>query len=698
MTIAALLPLTAAVAQIPSTYRQIKTPQLHQINLPQPKRIQLANGMVVFLLEDHELPLIRGTARIRGGGRDVAADKAGLVGIYGQSWRTGGTESKTGDQLDDLLEARAAKVETSGGEDSTVVRLDTLKGDFDTVFPVFVDLLEHPAFRQEKIDLAKTQANTGISRRNDDPMGIGTREANKLGYGLNSPYARQSEYSTISSITRDDLLSFHRRYVHPNNILLGLVGDFDTAAMEQKVRQTFDSWPRGPDAPKAAPAVGQATKPGVYFVAKDDVTQSNIYLVHGGTTRNNPDYYPLVVMNEILGGGFSGRLMNHIRSQLGLAYGVSGGVGAEWDHPGLFRVWMGTKSGTTLEAINAIRGDIAALQTQPFTEEELSQAKESILNAFVFTMDSKAKILNQQMTLEFYGYPTNYWDQYAAAIARVSAADVARVAKKYVQPNQTALLVVGKDKEFDKPLSSLGGVTPIDVTIPEPGARPASAAPASSNAAGTSLVRKIQDFVGGKAAIDAVQSVHATGNMNLRTPRGPMDVEVDQLTRYPDSHRNVMKTPMGEMTMVSTSEGAFMIGPMGTQDLPAPQRAGMQNESRQDLLTVLKNADKSDYTFTVTGNEKIGDIDAQVLQVNAAGSTFKWYVDPATGRILRKVAQGRMGEQTTDYTEWKKFGGVNLPVAFTVTADGQQAGSGKLTTVEINPPVDPSAFAKPPAK
>ena len=696
IAIAALMPLTAAMAQIPSTYREIKAPPLHQIKLPQPKRIQLANGMVVFLMEDHELPLIRGTARIRGGGRDIPADKAGLAGIYGQSWRTGGTESKTGDQLDDLLEARAAKVETNGSEDSTSVRLDTLKGDFDTVFPVFVDLLEHPAFRQEKIDLAKTQANTGISRRNDEPMGIGTREANKLGYGADSPYARQSEYSTIASITRDDLLAFHHRYVHPNNIILGLVGDFDTNAMEQRVRQTFDSWPRGTEAPKAAPIAGQSAKPGVYFVAKDDVTQSNIYLVHGGTTRNNPDYYSLVVMNEILGGGFSGRLMNHIRSQLGLAYGVSGGVGAEWDHPGLFRVWMGTKSGTTLEAINAIRGDIAALQTQPFTDEELSQAKESILNAFVFTMDSKAKILNQQMTLEFYGYPANYWDQYAAAIAKVSAADVARVAKKYVQPNQAALLVVGKDKEFDKPLSTLGTVTPIDVTIPEAGARPASAAPAPSNAAGTSLLRKVQDFVGGKAAIDAVQAVRATGSMNVRTPQGPMDIDVDQLTRYPDSHRNIMKTPMGEMTMVSTSEGAFMITPNGTQDLPASQRAGMQNESRQDLLTVLKNPEN--YTFNVTGSEKIGDIDAQVLEINTGGSTFKWYIDPATGRILRKVAQGRMGEQVTDYMEWKKFGGVNLPVAFSVTSGGQPAGGGKLTTVEINPPVDPNAFAKPAAK
>ncbi len=698
IAVAALLPLTAAVAQIPSTYREIKTPPLHQIKLPQPKRIQLANGMIVFLMEDHELPLIRGTARIRGGGRDVPADKAGLVGIYGQAWRTGGTEGRSGDQLDDFLEARAAKVETNGGEDSTFVRLDTLKGDFDTVFPVFVDLLQHPAFRQEKIDLAKTQANTGISRRNDEPMGIGTREANKLGYGPGSPYARQPEYSTISSMTRDDLLAFHRRYVHPNNIILGLVGDFDTAAMEQKVRQTFESWPRGPEAPKVAPAVGQPAKPGVYFVAKDDVTQSNIYLVHAGTTRNNPDYHSLVVMNEILGGGFSGRLMNHIRSQLGLAYGVSGGVGADWDHPGLFRVWMGTKSGSTLEAINAIRGDIAALQTQPFTDEELAQAKESILNAFVFTMDSKSKILNQQMTLEFYGYPANYWDQYAAAIAKVTIADVARVAKKYVQPNQTALLVVGKDKEFDKPLSTLGTVTPIDVTIPEPGAPPAGAKPAASNAEGTTLVKKVQDFVGGKAAIDAVQSMRMTGTMSRMTQQGPMDIEVDMLTKFPDTHRTVMKTPMGEMTIVSTPDAMFMSGPAGTQDLPGSQRAAMQSDARQDLLTVLKNADKPDYTFTVAGIEKVSYVDAQVLEVNSGGSAFKWYVDPATGRLLRKVAQGRTGEQVTDYTEWKKFGSLNLPVTFTVTAGGQPAGGGKITTVEINPPVDPNAFVKPVSK
>ncbi|MGH9421228.1 MAG: M16 family metallopeptidase, partial [Thermoanaerobaculia bacterium] len=194
---AALLSLPA-FAQV-SDYHDIKTPPLHQMQLPQPKRVQLANGMVIFLMEDHELPLIRGSARIRGGARDLPADKAGLAGIYSAAWRTGGTESKTGDELDDFLEARAARVETGASEDASNVSMSILKGDFDAVFPIFVDVLEHPAFRQDKVDLAKTQATSGISRRNDDPKGIADREMVKLGFGTDSPYARQSEYATINN-------------------------------------------------------------------------------------------------------------------------------------------------------------------------------------------------------------------------------------------------------------------------------------------------------------------------------------------------------------------------------------------------------------------------------------------------------------------------------------------------------------------
>ena len=689
---AALLSISTAFAQIPQSYKNIKIPQLHAMTPEKPRRVELPNGMLILLMEDHELPLIRGTARIRGGERDVPAAKAGLIGIYGQAWRTGGTVDKTGDQLDDLLEARAAKVETNGGDDSTFIRMDMLKGDFDTVFPIFVELLQHHAFRQDKVDLAKTQANTAIARRNDDPMALGQREAAKLGYGAESPYARETEYATIAGITRDDLIAFHDKYVHPNNIILGIVGDFDSAAMEARLRQTFESWPRGFEAPKAAPTDIHPAKPGIYFIKKDDVTQSNIYLVHEGIVRDNPDYYPLVVMNEILGGGFSGRLMNQIRSKMGLAYGVSGGVGADWDHPGLFRVWMGTKSGSTIEAINALRGEIGNLETVPFTRSELTQAKESILNAFVFTMDSKAKILNQQMTLAFYGYPVDYWDQYAEHIRGVNTEDVTRVAKKYVHPNQLRLLVVGKPSDFDKELSSLGPVSTIDVTIPEPGAKAAGAAPAASTPEGVALAHKVESFVGGKAAIAAVKSMKETGTMQMRGPQGPIDVEVETLTEFPESHRQVLKTPMGEMTVVSTPDAAFMTSPMGSRPLPESQREAMRKESRQDLLNVLRNIDNPAYTFAITGTQLIGQVNAQVLDVSADGSAFQWLVDPTSGRVLRKISQGRMGETVTEYTEWKTFGGVNLPVAFTVTSGGQPGGGGKIATVEINPPIPPDTF------
>lgn len=699
---AALLALASPAFTQVTDYRKIQTKPLRSFTQAQPKRVELANGMVIFLQEDHELPLIRGSALIHGGSRDVPADKAGLVGILAGSWRTGGTETKTGDQLDDILEARAARVETSGSEDSTRVSLDVLKGDFDFVFPIFVELLQRPAFRQDKIDLAKTQARTAISRRNDEPQTIMFREAQKLGYGADSPYARQPEYATISAITRDDLLAFHKRFVHPNNIVFGIVGDFDTATMEKKLRDAFSSWPRGEKAPPP-PAVNAMTRPGVYYVTKEDVTQGYIAAIHpAAVLRRDPDYYPVAVMNEILSGGFSGRLMNDIRSKAGLAYGVGGGIGAGWDRPQLFNAFiLGTKSPTTIQSIDLLKQEIGDLQSKPFTAEELQHAKDSILNAFVFTVDSKAKVLNQRQQLEFYGYPADYWQKYQKGIESVTAPEIERVAKKYVHPEQLAILVIGNQKEFEKPLATVyGKVTPIDVTIPEPGAAPAASSgattkPAGSSAAGASLVNKVREFVGGKNAIGNVQALREVGTMSIRTPQGPMDVEVEMVTRFPDSHRQVVKTPMGEMTMVSTPSAAFMITPNGSQDMPASQSQQMRTESKQDLLNVLKNADNPAYTFNLVGTEKVGDINAQILEVNADGATFKWYVDPLSGRVLKKVAQGRMGEQVTEFKEWKSVNGINLPVSFTVTAGGQPGGGGKLTTIEINPTVDPKAFEKP---
>jgi zinc protease len=187
-----------------------------------------------------------------------------------------------------------------------------------------------------------------------------------------------------------------------------------------------------------------------------------------GIKRDNPDYYAVRVFNEAFGGGFSSRLFRAIRTEKGLAYGVGGGIGSAFDHRGTLRLEMGTKSSTTIESILALDEQIDDVTKHPISDDEIKRAKDAILNGFVFNLDSPDKILRERMAYEFYGYPQDYLEKFRTGVEKVTAADVARVAAKYLHKDQLAVLVVGHSSEFDKPLSSLGPVTNIDIAIPPP--------------------------------------------------------------------------------------------------------------------------------------------------------------------------------------------------------------------------------------
>jgi zinc protease len=457
----------ASPAAAQTGWQQINIPPLPPFHPQEPHRFVLSNGMVIFLQEDHELPLIDGVARIRGGSRSEPADKIGLVDIYGEVWRTGGTKGQTGDQLDDYLEIRAAKVETNSTADSTTISWSCLKADFDDVFKAFDDLLREPEFRSDKVDLVQKEYFDAISRRNDNVDEIVGRESAKLAYGAQNPYARVAEYKTVAAVTRQDLVDWHRAHVNPSNIILGIVGDFDSAAMEAKLRQTYGAWPKGL-ALKEASIEPTPAKPGYYLVQKEDVNQSSIDMVAVGIRRDNPDYYAVRVFNEAFGGGFSSRLFRTIRTEKGLAYSVGGGIGTAFDHPGIVRLAMGTKSATTLESIQALDEQIDNVSKHPITEAEIKLAKDAILNSFIFNLDSPDKILRERMAYEFYGYPQDYLEKFRLGVEKVTPADVARAASRYLHKEKLAILVVGNPAEFDKPLSSLGAVTTIDITIPPP--------------------------------------------------------------------------------------------------------------------------------------------------------------------------------------------------------------------------------------
>jgi zinc protease len=463
----AVKPANSTKSAAVQPWKKIVIPPLHAFKPVQPRRIELANGLVIFLQEDHELPFINGSILIRGGSRDEPAAKAGLVTMYGQTWRTSGTATENGDQLDDQMEAKAAQIETSGSVASTSVRWSSLKGDFDTVFAATVDVLLHPTFRADKLQLARRQMETAISRRNDDPGDISIREAIKLAYGADNPYARQPEYATVDAVTLEDLKAWHDRTVVPNNMIVAVSGDFNGASMEAALRKAFEPLARGEEL-KTATIRFMDPKPGIHFAEKSDVNQSNVLIVGLGTERSNPDYYALSVMNEVFSGGFGSRVVQNVRTKLGLAYEVGGAFGASYDHPGIFYVQAATKSATTVAATQALDAEIARLKTEPPTASELSKAKDQVLNSFIFHYDSPDKVLNEQVMLAFYGYPSDFLDKYKAGIEKVTSADVARVANKYVDRSKLATIVVGNEAEIAPKLDALGKVTNLDITIPPP--------------------------------------------------------------------------------------------------------------------------------------------------------------------------------------------------------------------------------------
>ena len=458
----------APAAQV-QPWKQIPIPPLPAFKPAQPHRIELENGVVLFLQEDHELPFINGTILIRGGSRDEPNAKVGLTSLYGQTWRTSGTATIDGDKLDDVLEDKAASIETSGGTASTSLAWTSLKADFDTVFTSTIDLLLHPTFKDDKLQLARQQLETGIARRNDDANGIASREAAKIAYGPHNPYARELEYATVDAVTLDDLNAWHTHTVVGTNIVVALSGDFDPTAMEAKLRAAFAPIPRGQRF-QSFKATFTDPKPNVNFVSKDDVNQSNVIIVGLGTERSNPDYYALSVMNQVFSGGFGSRVVQDVRTKLGLAYSVEGNYGASYDHPGIFVVEAATKSATTVAATKALLAEINRLKTEPPTPAELSKAKDQVLNSFIFHYDSPDKTLGEQVTLAFYGYPADTLEKYKSGIEKVTSADVSRVANKYIDTNKLAVIVVGNESQITPSLATLGlgTVKNLDITIPPP--------------------------------------------------------------------------------------------------------------------------------------------------------------------------------------------------------------------------------------
>ena len=673
-----LLATAAALAQtatVPS-YKSLTFPPLKQVKIPDPVTFTLPNGMKIYLLEDHELPTISGFALIRTGNLFDPNDKRGLAELTGTVLRSGGTKSKTGDQIDEQLENIAASVESNIGENRGTLSFSALKENTDEVLGVFRDFLTAAEFRQDKLDLAKTQVRSAIARRNDDPGGVANREFQSIVYGRTSPYGWSIEYEHIDNIQRDDLVNFYKRYYFPANILFAVYGDFDSAAMRAKIEKLFADWNYRQPAVPPFPKFQGKPDAGIFVAEKPDVTQTFFEIGHIGGMLSDKDYPALQVAADILGSGFTSRLMRKVRTELGYAYSIGAGWGAGYLHPGLFEITGSTKSASTAETIEVIQQEIQKLRNGEVTDLELKTAKDTVLNGFVFLFDTPAKTLNRLLMYDYYGYPRDFVFQYQKGIAAVTKADVLRVAKEHLKPENLTIIAVGNPKEFGRALTTLNlPVKTIDLTIPEP-KKAAAQSDASTLARGKQLLALAQKALGGAEKIAAVKDITRTADVSLDAGGQQMKAKQTTRTLEPSMMRQDQELPFGKITVYSDGKSGWMAAPQGSQPMPAPVLKQVQGEMFRQFPRVL-----------LSGNANATPAGIEVS--DGQGNTTLLVIDEKTGLPLKQTYQsvGMGGPPQTvveTYSDWRDVNGIRLPFQVIIEQGGKKFAEVTVTDWKIN--------------
>ena len=418
---------------------------------PEQYRVPLKSGPVAYVVPDKELPLVNILIYVRTGDWVEPAGKQGLTDLCGFLLARAGTASRSAQDLEERLAFLAAQLSSGiGGADGSV-SLNLLSKDLDEGLVILREVLTEPRFQQDRIDLHKQQMLQNMKQRNDDSSDIEAREASFLAYGEKFWDNRYTTAASVEAITRDDLVAFHKQWFSPQNFVLAVSGDFDRGAMVQKLEKLFAGWPLKGDKPPPVPKDVQMAAPGAYLVDKD-VNQGRVAMMLPGVLRDNPDYFSIVIMNDILGGGgFTSRIVNRVRSDEGLAYSAGSSFPGGVYYPYTFRAGFQSKSRTVAYAASIVVEEMKRIAGEPVTQEELDNARRGYIERLPRSFATKAQVANVLANDEFtgrYAKEPDYWQKVVPRIQAVTREDVLRVAKKYLTLDRLVIFVVGQKDEI----------------------------------------------------------------------------------------------------------------------------------------------------------------------------------------------------------------------------------------------------------
>lgn len=433
-------------------------PETLRVTLPKPQEATLSNGLRVALLEDHKLPTFSLQLLLAGGGLADPADKRGLAMVTASLLREGTKQRSSRDvaeQLAKLGASLSSGASPSSGE--TAISVSGLTEHADAILALAADVVLNPAFPDTELQKYKARLLAQLQYQRSLPNFVAQEQFFRAVYGEHPASYIVPPEKVLQDLTRSDLAAYHAAYFRPTSAIVIAYGDLTLKELTRKLEHAFGGWPKADPGVVSLPAQPPAPKARVLLIDRPASVQTSLWVGSLGIDRRSDDYFAVLLMNHVLGGGPASRLFTHLREEKGYTYGVySTFTGSKF--PGVMLATMDVRTAVTADALQDLMAELKRIATEPVPEQELQNAKRALVGRFALSLDSPQSLVGNLATQKIYELPADYWETYPQRVEAITAADVRRVAQKYLDPSRLQLVAVGDSASVKPVLEKYGAV------------------------------------------------------------------------------------------------------------------------------------------------------------------------------------------------------------------------------------------------
>ena len=673
---------TVAIAQIDRTHAPKPGPA-PEINLGKYEHFELKNGLKVFVVENHKIPRVSFNLRIE---RDpiFEGEKAGFVSISGDLMRTG-TASRTKAQIDEEVDFIAASLSTS----STGIFASSLTKHQDKLLELMTDVLYNPSFPEDELEKLKKQTISGLAASKDDPNSIASNVQNALVFGKTHPYGELMTEENVEKITIDDCRSYYSTYFKPNVSYLAIVGDINMKEAKKIARKYFGKWEPGdvPSFKYKQPESPEKTI--IALVDRPNSVQSVIRISYPVDLKPGSQYViQSKVMNHILGGSFSSRLMQNLREDKAFTYGARSSLSSD-KLIGSFTASASVRNEVTDSAVYEFLYELKRIENEKVTEEDLNASKAYMTGSFARSLENPQTIAGFALNTAIYGLPEDYYANYLKNLSDVSVDNIVQMAKKYIQPDRAYIVVVGKASEIADGLKRFGEVQYYDIYGNH--VVPSDAQPLPEGLTADEVYATYVDALGGREKLENVKNI----SMKMKAEMMGQLLDLNLVKEAPNKMKQ--ETEMNGMVVSKVVfDGNELINEQMGNRMPVDENMKKEMVAEAGLFPELYYAE-SEIKSNLTGIEKIGEENAYVIELTfPEGSKKTMYYSIKTGLMLRtsKVIDTPQGSatQVTDYKNYKEVDGIMFPFEI-VQKFGPTEFKTEVLTIELNKELPPNTFS-----